>query len=251
MHLQKAFFTLALPVCLALALSSCGSDDDGGGGGGSNAGGSSGSGGSGGTGGSATGGTGGTAGSGTGGSAGSATGGSGGSTGGAAGSSGSGGSAGAAAFELSSSAYNEGDTIPDKYECQNGGGENVSPPLAWTAGPVGTQSYAIIMRDLDFNNGFLHWVMWDIPAATLSLPEDVEQVYQPSVPAGAKQAPFNGSQIGYYGPCSPSSVNTYEITVYALPDASLPGLTQASSKTEAATAIVDAALGSAKLAGES
>lgn len=240
MRFEHKAFWVSLPLCLLFAVASCGSDDDDGGGG--NSGGSSGSGGSGATGGSggSTGGTGGTAG---------------GSTGGASGSGGSatGGSAGAAAFELTSSAYSEGGNIPAKYECSGSasGGTNVSPPLAWTAGPTGTQSYAIIMRDLDFSNGFLHWVMWDIPAATLALPEDVEQVFEPSVPAGAKQAPFTGNQIGYFGPCSPNSVNTYEITVYALPDATLPGLDENSSKTEAADAIVGAALGSAKLSGES
>jgi Raf kinase inhibitor-like YbhB/YbcL family protein len=246
MRFEPKAFWLSLPLCLLFAVASCGSDDDDGGGG--NTGGKSGSGGSG-----ATGGSGGSAGAATGGAGGVA----GGSTGGASGSGGSagsatGGSAGAAAFELTSSAYSEGGDIPTKYECGSAtGGTNVSPPLAWTAGPSGTQSYAIVMRDLDFNNGFLHWVMWDIPAATLSLPEDVDQVYEPAVPAGAKQAPFNGNQIGYYGPCSPSSVNTYEITVYALPSATMPGLDENSSKTEATDAIVDAALGSAKLSGES
>lgn len=34
-------------------------------------------------------------------------------------------------------------------------------------------SYAIVMRDLDFNNGFEHWAIWDIPSGVLSLPEDV------------------------------------------------------------------------------
>jgi Raf kinase inhibitor-like YbhB/YbcL family protein len=241
MRFEHKAFWLSLPLCLLFAVSSCGSDDDDGGG---NTGGKSGSGGSGATGGS-------------GGSAGATTGGTGGSTGGASGSGGSagsatGGSAGAAAFELTSSAYAEGGDIPTKYECETAsGGTNVSPPLAWTGAPTGTQSYAIVMRDLDFNNGFLHWVMWDIPAATVSLPEDVDQVFEPAVPAGAKQAPFNGNQIGYFGPCSPNSVNTYEITVYALPSATLPGLDETSSKTEAADAIVDAALGSAKLSGES
>jgi Raf kinase inhibitor-like YbhB/YbcL family protein len=218
-------FWLTLPLCFVLALPSCGSDDDGSGGA---------TGGSGGTGG----GTGGTAGASTGGTAGSATG-------------GSGGSAGGGPFALTSSAYVEGGTIPEKYECEDGGGDNVSPPLAWGEGPAGTQSYAIVMRDLDFNNGFIHWVIWDIPAATLSLPENVEQVFQPSVPAGAKQAPFNGALIGYFGPCSPNSVNTYEMTLYALPDATLSGLDDNSTKAQAATAIEGAALASTTLSGES
>ena len=141
--------------------------------------------------------------------------------------------------------------IPQRHLCTSGGGQNISPALTWTAGPAGTQSYAVIMRDLDYMNGFLHWVIWDIPASALALPENVDHTYQPAAPAGAKQAPFNGSITGYYGPCSPSSVNTYEFTLYALPSGTLSGLTQQSTKEQAASAIVAAALAFAKLSGES
>jgi Raf kinase inhibitor-like YbhB/YbcL family protein len=133
----------------------------------------------------------------------------------------------------------------------SGGGENASPPLAWTAGPSGTQSYAIVMRDLDFANGFLHWVIWDIPASVLSLPENVEHAYQPSVPAGAKQAPFNANLVGYQGPCSPNSTNTYELTLYAIPTPTIAGLDEQSTKAEAEAAIEAAATASTTLSGES
>jgi Raf kinase inhibitor-like YbhB/YbcL family protein len=158
---------------------------------------------------------------------------------------------GASSFALTSSAFTQGAMIPQRHLCSTGGGQNISPALTWTAGPAGTQSYAVVMRDLDYMNGFLHWVIWDIPASALALPENVDHTYQPAAPAGAKQAPFNGSVTGYYGPCSPSSVNTYELTVYALPNATLSGLTQQSTNQQAASAIVAAALASAKLSGES
>jgi hypothetical protein len=160
-------------------------------------------------------------------------------------------STGSGSFSLTSSAFTEGATIPEQYECTSGGGQNISPPLTWTQGPAGTRSYAIVMRDLDFMSGFIHWVIWDIPAATTMLPEAVEQVYMPSVPAGAKQAPFNGSTIGYFGPCSPNSTNTYEFTVYAIGVATIPGLDDQSTKQEAEAAIVGAAIASATLSGES
>jgi len=153
---------------------------------------------------------------------------------------------GAAAFALTSTAYTEGEVIPEVYECENGGGDNISMPLTWTAGPAGTLSYAIMMRDLDFNGGFEHWAIWDIPGNVLALPEDVEHVFEPADPDGAKQA---GG--GYLGPCSPNSVNTYELTVYAIPVATIPGLDQNSSKAEAEAAIVEAASASATLSGES
>ena len=89
-----------------------------------------------------------------------------------------------------------------------------------------------------------------LPGDVRMLPENVQRVYQPSVPAGAKQAPFGGT-AGYFGPCSPNSVNTYEFTIYAMPTATLAGLTQQSTLAQAAAAITGAALASAKLAGES
>jgi Raf kinase inhibitor-like YbhB/YbcL family protein len=157
----------------------------------------------------------------------------------------------AGSFTLTSTAYAEGGMIPEKHECTNGGGQNASPPLAWSGAPAGTQSYAIVMRDLDFQNGFIHWVIWDIPGNLTSLPEDIEHVYEPATPAGAKQARFNQAIRGYQGPCSPNSVNTYEVTLYAIPTATMQGLNQATSKAQAATAIVGAAIASTKLAGES
>lgn len=168
------------------------------------------------------------------------------------GASGEGGASGAGPFALGSAAFSEGGTIPAKYECNSAdsGAQNVSPPLAWSPGPAGTQSYAIVMRDLDFGNGFIHWVMWDIPKNTLSVPENIEHVYEPSTPAGAKQAIFQGAVYGYFGPCSPG-VNTYELSLYALPEATLPGVDQNTTKQAVASAIADAALAVATLSGES
>ena len=161
------------------------------------------------------------------------------------------GAGGAQPFALTSSAFAEGEMFPQENVCMNGGGQNLSPPLAWTPGPTGTMSYAIVMRDLDFQNGFLHWVIWDIPADVLSLPEGVENTYQPSIPAGAKQAPFNNQLVGYLGPCSPNSVNTYEFTLHAIGSATLGGLDQNSTKAQAAAAVEAASIASTSLSGES
>lgn len=162
-----------------------------------------------------------------------------------------GGQGGGAAMMLTSTAFAEGMPIPEQYVCEGGGGDNISPPLSWTAGPAGTQSYAVVMRDLDYMNGFLHWVIWDIPATVTSLPEGVEGVFEPSDPAGAKQANFGAGVVGYFGPCSPSSINTYQFTVYAIGEATLPGLDQQSSIEEAADAVVAAEIASTTLSGES
>ncbi len=169
--------------------------------------------------------------------------------GGTGGSGGTGGT-GNAPLTLTSPAFAAGEMFPQKHLCPTGGGQNVSPALAWTGGPADAQSFAVVMRDLDFANGFLHWVIWDIPRAN-SLPEGIENTFMPASPAGAKQAPSPGGSPGYFGPCSPSSVNTYELTLYALPEAVLPGLDAQSTNQAAAAAIEAASLDSTKLAGES
>ena len=73
---------------------------------------------------------------------------------------------------------------PQIYECASGGGNDESPPLAWTAGPAGTQSYAIVMRDLD-NNNLIHWIIWDIPASAMALPQGIVDGFDVVDPAGA------------------------------------------------------------------
>jgi Raf kinase inhibitor-like YbhB/YbcL family protein len=163
---------------------------------------------------------------------------------------GTGGSGGNVPFAVTSAAFAEGAAIPAEHQCTViSGGQNVSPPLSWSAGPAGTQSYAIVMKDTDIS--FNHWVIWDIPASALSLPAGVENTFQPANVSGAKQAPLNANLVGYFGPCSPTTVNTYEFRVYALPVANIAGLSQQSTMAEAAAAIVSQALASTAVAGES
>ncbi|MBB5953500.1 hypothetical protein FHS29_000070 [Saccharothrix tamanrassetensis] len=166
-------------------------------------------------------------------------------------------SAGPSAFTLSSAAFANGGVIPKIHECTSGGGndpakKNESPPLAWSGAPAAAKSYAIVMRDLD-NANLIHWVIYDIPVSTTSLPQNVEHVYQPPVPAGARQVYYRGSAslFGYQGPCSPSTVNTYEFVVHALNRASLTNLNSNSSTQTAARAITAASVGSARITGES
>lgn len=145
---------------------------------------------------------------------------------------------------LTSTGFTEGTVIPDKYSCA---GQNVSPDLSWTAGPAGTQSYAIVFTDK--SNNLIHWVIWDIPPATSSLPEHVENAANPATPAGAKQAEsYDGQTFGYLGPC-PGNTHTYEFVAYAVDVAALPNVTTASSRNEVETEILAHDLASAALSG--
>lgn len=109
-------------------------------------------------------------------------------------------------------------------------GGNQSPAISWTAGPEGTQSYAVVMHDPDAPTGvgFFHWVVADLPAGTTSLAENASAG---GLPAGAVQAYTDFGASGYGGPCPPPGpAHRYEITVYALDTAQLgvgPGSTGA------------------------
>ena len=98
----------------------------------------------------AGGGSGGTGGISNGGSGGMAGSNSGGGGAGTAGSAGAGGSSGGSGFAISSSQHVKGAVFADSITCA---GEGVSPPLAWTAGPTGTKSYAITFFDQTKLNG--------------------------------------------------------------------------------------------------
>src|SRR4030042_187359 len=75
------------------------------------------------------------------------------------------------ALSVSSPAFQDGQGIPAKYTCQ---GEDISPPLAWSALPTGTQSFALIMDDPDAPGGlFTHWIVFNIPPDSHGLPEAV------------------------------------------------------------------------------
>ena len=133
----------------------------------------------------------------------------------------------------------------------DGNGSNVTPQLSWTPGPPGTLSYAVVTKDLSANN-LIHWAIYDIPATVTSLPEGIPDGYQVTDPAGAKQAEIQGSGwYGYFGPCSASSVNTYQWTVHALPSETLPDVDMSTPEVNVVMAIEGASLASASLSGQS
>ncbi len=146
-------------------------------------------------------------------------------------------------FTLTSTAYADGGVIPRGHSCQ---GDNISPALAWENPPAGTQSYALVFIDVSTN--FLHSVMWDIPMSNASLPEDVDQAFEPADVPGAKQARSYLGSRGYAGPC-PGSEHNYEFRLHALNVETLSGLSQASTGSAAQSAIRAASIESAVLLG--
>lgn len=80
----------------------------------------------------------------------------------------------------------------------------VSPPLSWDAVP-GAQSYALIMEDPDSLpiTPFVHWVAWNIPPSTTSLPEGLQEQERLTMPDGMMQGRNSKNTPGYYGPQPP------------------------------------------------
>ncbi len=118
-------------------------------------------------------------------------------------------------LSLSSTAFQEGGSIPDRYTCE---GQDISPQLSWGELPVGTKSLALIVDDIDTSGKFTHWVIFNIPSASRELAEAVPA--QSSLPDGALQGKNNFGNIGYGGPCPPSGKpHHYRFTLYALDSA--------------------------------
>lgn len=77
-------------------------------------------------------------------------------------------------MQLTSSAFSDGEPIPSIH---TGESDDLSPELAWTDPPDGTRAFALICHDPDAPlikpgaYGYVHWVLYNIPASVTGLPE--------------------------------------------------------------------------------
>ena len=151
-------------------------------------------------------------------------------------------------LKVSVDAFKNGEMIPNKYafcvpaaQGHTAPGANFSPPISWSRGPRGTESYAILLYDTNSpaeqrdkinkegvtltaaisRRTFFHWVLVDIPRNIQSLKEgadsDARVVHgKPATPAAAGVRGLNdytkvtagndstkGQYFGYDGPCPP------------------------------------------------
>lgn len=119
-------------------------------------------------------------------------------------------------WKITSTAFAPGERVPVKYTAD---GENVSPPLQWTAPPEGTVELALVCHDPDARRegGFTHWVVYAIEPTVTALPENM-----PQTTGGGDVACMQGlngaGQPGYRGPAPPpgSGAHRYQFTLYAL-----------------------------------
>jgi Raf kinase inhibitor-like YbhB/YbcL family protein len=117
-------------------------------------------------------------------------------------------------FSIVSPAFAAGGAIPSKHTCE---GADVSPQLLWAGSPAGTKSLALIVDDPDApdpaapKTTWVHWVLYDLPAAGGGLPEAVK-----ALPDGTREGRNDWKRTGWGGPCPPIGTHRYFFKLYAL-----------------------------------
>jgi Raf kinase inhibitor-like YbhB/YbcL family protein len=117
---------------------------------------------------------------------------------------------------LTSSAWADGGMIPVKY---TQAGDDISPPLAWSNLPPNVSSFVLIVHDADaaIGNGLddiTHWMLWNIPAATTSLPEHLPSMAQ--MPDGTRQIGATAPHYRGPGAAAAGPPHHYVFELYAL-----------------------------------
>ena len=118
---------------------------------------------------------------------------------------------------MTSTAWEDGGVIPDKYT-QAAGATAPSPALSWSQVPPGTQSFVLLMHDPEpvLQKGskmdITHWLIWNIPGTSTGLPEGV---MAGDLPDGSRQVSLRSN--GYMGPgAPPGPYHHYTFELYAL-----------------------------------
>lgn len=110
-------------------------------------------------------------------------------------------------MKISSPNFENNSPIPAKYTCQ---GLGISPQLDISDVPENTKSLALIVDDPDATSGsWNHWVVWNIPTETKTIPENVGQKF-------AIQGNNSWPNQSYGAPCPPTGSHRYFFKLYAL-----------------------------------
>ena len=143
---------------------------------------------------------------------------------------------------LTSSAFENGGTIPQKYGYKN---KNLSIPLKISETPEGTKSLVLIMDDPDAMGAvgkvWVHWVLWNISPNT-------KEIIENSIPENSIEGKTDFDEIGYGGPAPPDKEHTYIFKLYAL-DIFLD-LKQGSTKVEVEESMTEHIIAEEKLEGK-
>ena len=118
---------------------------------------------------------------------------------------------------MTSTAWEDGGVIPDKYTGA-AGPTSPSPELKFSQVPPGTQSFVLLMHDPEpvlakgSKMDITHWLVWNIPGTSTGLAEGTPNG---DLPDGTKQLSLRGN--GYMGPGAPAGpYHHYTFELYAL-----------------------------------
>lgn len=126
-------------------------------------------------------------------------------------------------FTLTSPQISPGDTLSqdqvyDGFGCT---GANISPALEWSGVPPETKSFVLTVFDPDAPTGlggFVHWVIFNIPATETALPENAGNPERQLAPEESIQTVNDYGEVGFGGACPPprDAPHRYQFTLYAL-----------------------------------
>src|SRR5215469_4346603 len=130
-------------------------------------------------------------------------------------------------------------------------GKSLSPQVTWTKGPASTKSYVVAMEDSDAQARgapITHWVAFNIPASTTSLPAGLPPQGTAAVPTGMAFGNNIRGMPAYMGPGTPpKATHHYHLEVLAI-DTTLP-LMSGATRADIAMAIQGHVVGTGEVVG--
>lgn len=113
-------------------------------------------------------------------------------------------------MQITSSAFDNNTSIPDKYTCS---GKGISPPLDFADIPDGTKSLVLVVSDPDAVGKipFYHWVVFNIDPS-------IKSINECTAPSGSKIGENDFGKTNYGTPCPPhgTGVHRYLFELLAL-----------------------------------
>lgn len=127
---------------------------------------------------------------------------------------------------LSSTAFEDGGTLPDHYICAEKTGlpDDTNPPLDWVHPPEGTEEFVLLMSTVAKNSSGTttkyNWVLYDIPLTAYAIPEYntvITSGHTGTTQVGTAGLTSDGPDYDYSPPCSQGpGLKSYTFTLYAV-----------------------------------